>query len=248
MPAPRLFVKQKLTPHSHLELCGEAARYIGRVLRCRRDDALVLFDGSGPEFRAVIDTISKQTVSVQVGEPIMRDVETPLEVRLLQGISRGDRMDTVMQKATELGVRRISPLFTEFSVVRLNAERAMRRRDHWQRVCESACEQCGRNVPPIVDLPCELDAALDQSTAPATSRLVLLPDAPASFSSINERPERIELLIGPEGGLSSNERQLVSERGFVPLSIGPRVLRTETAAIAALTMVQSLWGDLMQPA
>ncbi len=248
MPAPRLFVNGTLTPHSELTLSGEAARYIGRVLRCRRDDALVLFDGSGPEYTAVIGSVTRQAVSVQVGEAMTRDVESPLDVRLLQGISRGERMDTVMQKATELGARRITPLFTEFSVVRLDAERAAKRRAHWQRVCESACEQCGRNGPPAVDLPCTFEAMLGEPADDRATRLLLEPDAADPLSSLELQPARVELLIGPEGGISEPERQLAVARGFVPVSIGPRVLRTETAAIAALTLVQSLWGDLGKPA
>lgn len=244
MSTPRLFVNETLTAHSNVTLGGDAARYVGRVLRCRPNDALVLFDGSGFEFAAVITAIDRKSLSVEVGAGAARDVESPLRIRLLQGVSRGDRMDTVMQKATELGAQRISPLLTEFSVVRLDPERAAKRRDHWQGICQSACEQCGRTVPPVVDLPQTLDAMLASATDGLALRLILQPGSRAGIAALDTAPSRIELLIGPEGGFSQHEQQQAADAGFLPISAGPRVLRTETAAIAALTLVQARWGDL----
>lgn len=244
MSAPRLFINDKLSANSDRVLRGEAARYVGRVLRCRPGDALALFDGSGSEFAAVITTINKQEVNVRIADAAARNVESPLDVRLLQGISRGERMDIVVQKATELGVRRITPLLTEFSVVRLDSSRAEKRQQHWQRIATSACEQCGRNIPPTVDTAATLQDYLQAAPANDCNRLLLQHGASNAFTDRAGPPGAIELLIGPEGGLSSAEQDTVIARGFVPVSLGPRVLRTETAAIAALALVQSLWGDL----
>lgn len=244
MSAPRLFVNEKISAQSEITLRDEAARYIGRVLRSRPGDTLQLFDGSGAEFLASIVRISRQDVLLHVTDATDRNVESPLDVRLVQGISRGERMDTVVQKAVELGVRRITPLQTEFSVVRLAAERATRRRQHWQRIAESACEQCGRNVPPIIDPALSFQEFLGNTAAADCTRLVLLPGAAQSIDKIDEPRAGVELLIGPEGGLSDSESAQALAQGFVPVAMGPRILRTETAAIAALTLVQALWGDL----
>lgn len=244
MSIPRLFSREKLVEHSSCVLRGEAARYVGRVLRCRPGDALILFDGSGPEFAGVIAEIGKQEVSVDIAAATQRTVESPLAVHLLQGISRGERMDIVVQKATELGVRRITPLQTEFSVVRLNAERAAKRQQHWQRIGESACEQCGRTVPPAIDAAMTLQDFLQRDAPAKSTRLILLPGAGQHFGNLAMPPAGIELMIGPEGGFSPAEQEQAIARGFVPIGLGPRVLRTETAALAALALVQSLWGDL----
>ncbi|MGB5579223.1 MAG: 16S rRNA (uracil(1498)-N(3))-methyltransferase [Woeseia sp.] len=244
MSTPRLFTNEKLAEHGSCVLRGEAARYIGRVLRSRPGDALILFDGSGPEFAAVIAEIGKQEVRVTIAEATQRQSESPLAVHLLQGISKGERMDTVVQKTTELGVRRITPLQTEFSVVKLSAERAAKRQQHWQRIGESACEQCGRSVPPAIDAAMTLQDYLQRDAPSKSSRLILLPGAERHFANLATPSAGIELMVGPEGGFSAAEQELASARGFVPIGLGPRVLRTETAAIAALALVQSLWGDL----
>jgi len=243
MPSPRLFVELPLAIDAQLSIIGDQARYIGRVLRARPGDEVSLFNGNGGEYRARIEAISKTQVQVTVLQFAAADRESPLPVRLIQGVSRGDRMDTVVQKATELGVRRISPLLSEFSVVRLDAERADKRTRHWEAVSRSACEQCGRNRPPQIDPPCRIDALLAESD-PTVTRLVLLPDAKQSLHALTQQPAAVELLIGPEGGLSAIEQERALAAGYLAVSMGPRTMRTETAAIAAITLVQSRWGDL----
>jgi len=162
----------------------------------------------------------------------------------VQGISRGERMDFVVQKATELGVKRISPVLTHHGVVKLDAQRATRRRDHWQSIAESACEQAGRSRPPLIDQPMPLNAWFGARTKETDTDLILRPGATAVLASLAAPVTKVCLLIGPEGGFSDTEYEDAQIAGFNAVSVGPRILRTETAAIAAIAVVQSLWGDL----
>ncbi len=245
MSAPRLYVDLALAAGTRVTLPAESARHAVRVLRCRRGDPLVLFDGRGGEYPGTVDSVSRQDCVVVLGEHCDRDVESPLDLQLVQGLSRGDRMDTVVQKATELGVRRITPLAGEHSVVRLAGERAEKRLRHWQRVSLSACEQCGRNRPPRVDAPLSLGALLELPVPEGTRRLLLDPSAELPLAAAaGTAAGALQLLVGPEGGFSDEERERVLAAGFVSASLGPRVLRTETAAIAAVTLVQARLGDL----
>ncbi len=239
----RLYVPGSLESGASLPLDSERSHYVSRVLRLRAGDELVLFDGKGNEYAARIASASRNGVTVSVGERRERDVESTLAIRLIQGISRGDRMDVVVQKATELGVRRITPVITEFSVVRLDAAKAGKRLEHWTKIAQGACEQCGRNRLPEIDAPQTLSAILGSSTTRG-ARLVLHPGASESLASLLAVDEPVELLIGPEGGLSDAELELAAAAGFRAYSLGPRILRTETAAIAALTVLQARHGDL----
>lgn len=243
-PAPRLFVDRALAAHSDLTLGREASRYAGRVLRCRPGDSLTLFDGSGAEYAATVTRVAKDGVAVTLGSALERSVESPLAVTLIQGMSRGDRMDTVIQKATELGVRNIVPVESEFSVVRLDAARAASRLEHWQKVAASACEQCGRNRTPRISLPRHLPELLSDPPDAGALRLLLAPDAADGMATAADAVTALELLVGPEGGFSDAERELAVAQGFRPVRLGPRILRTETAAIAALALAQARWGDL----
>lgn len=245
MPTRRLWVEQHIDEGRALTLHGPEAHYVGRVLRCRRGDALLLFNGETREYSARVERVDKAGVTLHVGACVETDVESPLGIRLIQCLSRGDRMDTVVQKASELGVRRLSPVAAEFSVVHLDDERADKRLRHWRRISRSACEQCGRTVPPVLDPPCRLTDMLSASADSGITRLVLQPGGVRSFNTI-DRPAALELLIGPEGGLSGTEQDLAEASGFVAVSLGPRTLRTETAAIAAVTLAQGLWGDLIR--
>ena len=239
----RLYVTAALEPGATLPLDPDRSHYVARVLRLRPGDALVLFDGRGGEHAASIAGVSRNAVTVTVGERNGREAEAPLAIRLIQGISRGDRMDFVVQKATELGVRRITPVITEFSVVRLDGAKAQKRAEHWTKIAQGACEQCGRNRLPAIDAPQALAAMLD-SPACGGARIVLHPGAGESLASGRFAGERIELLIGPEGGLSGGELEQAAAAGFVACSLGPRILRTETAALAALAVLQAAHGDL----
>ncbi|MCC5867966.1 MAG: 16S rRNA (uracil(1498)-N(3))-methyltransferase [Gammaproteobacteria bacterium] len=245
MRSHRLHIDQVISLGCTLEITGQRARYITRVLRLGPGTELTLFDGSGGEFRACIETIGRDRAQLIVLEHRPVERESPLAVRLLQGVSRGERMDYAIQKATELGVTEIVPVLTEFGVVRLGPDKSLQRRRHWQGVIISACEQCGRNRPPDVALPQSLDAALADLPADG-SRWLLLPEDGAPLGS-DPGPgpgESITVLIGPEGGLSPAEINQARAAGFQPRHLGPRVLRTETAATVALALIQGHWGDL----
>ena len=244
MALTRLFVSENILSGAELALDGEKARYIGRVLRLRPGDHLAVFNGKDGEFAANVLSISKNTAVVQVDAHIDTATESPLKVHLVQGISRGERMDFVIQKATELGVKRISPVLTEHGVVKLDARRTTKRRNHWQKVAESACEQSGRIRPPLIDEPVSLNSWFGAKTGDADIDLILRPRAAMSLISIAAPNTKVCLLIGPEGGFSDSEYEDATIAKFKAVSLGPRVLRTETAAIAALTVAQSLWGDL----
>ena len=187
-------------------------------------------------------------VPVKIGQLVEHPVETAtesaLKLHLVQGISRGERMDFVIQKATELGVKRITPVFTEYGVVRLDEKRAARRRDHWEGVAVSACEQSGRIRPPLIDAPVALNTWFGMGAKEADTDLILQPGAATALTSIDKPTTKICLLIGPEGGFSHQEYDDAGLAGFTGVSLGPRVLRTETAALAAIAVAQSLWGDL----
>ena len=243
MSPTRLYSPIPLQPHSQLTLDSGQARYLTRALRLRLGDTLTLFDGSGGEYDAKIVRVGKNDVDVETGAFLDRSAESNLAIRLVQGISKGDRMDTVVQKATELGVQRITPILSEYSVVRLDDGKASKRRDHWQKIAQSACEQCGRNVVPIIDEVISMNTWYDKSQSGFSTRVVLAPDAPATLSSVARPGTELTLLIGPEGGFSSTEQERAISTGFEPVSLGPRILRTETAAIAAIATAQALWGD-----
>jgi 16S rRNA (uracil1498-N3)-methyltransferase len=246
MALTRLFVHADILPGQELQLDGEQARYIGRALRLRTGDQLTVFNGNNGEFTANVLSIAKNSAVVQVDAHIETATESSLKVQLVQGISRGERMDLVVQKATELGVKRISPVLTEHSVVKLDARRTAKRRDHWQKIAESACEQSGRIRPPLIDEPMSLNSWFGANTKEADIDLILQPHAETPLTSISAPKTKVCLLIGPEGGFSDSEYEDAAIADFKAVSLGPRILRTETAAISALTVVQSLWGDLRE--
>jgi 16S rRNA (uracil1498-N3)-methyltransferase len=240
----RLFVSGTLINGAELELDGDRARYVGKVLRARVGDPIIIFNGEGPEWPANITRISKSSVSLELGESIETASESPLKIHLVQGISRGDRMDFVVQKATELGVKRITPILTEYGVVKLNTGRAEKRRDHWQKIAISACEQSGRTRLPLIDTPVPMKNWFGAKPNEIDVELILVPGASTSLASIAAPETKVCVLIGPEGGFSDTEYVDAEVSGFKAVSLGPRVLRTESAAIATLSVLQSLWGDL----
>jgi len=243
MARTRLHIAGSYGANSVLELASDKARYLGRVLRLRVGDNLSVFDGEGSEFTATITAVSKANATLRVDEKTNVATESPLRVHLVQGISRGERMDFVVQKATELGVKRITPVLTEFGVVKLNAERAEKRREHWQKVAASACEQSGRARLPLIDTPIPLKNWFGHKPKQVDSEIVLRPDATMPLAGIDSPATKVCVLIGPEGGFSDTEFEDAEIAGFRPVSLGPRVLRTETAAIAAIAVLQSQWGD-----
>lgn len=243
MQRPRFYSPLPLRAGSRHALPETVATHVTRVLRLTAGDPITLFDGSGSDFEATIETARRTEVTVTVGAGVAVDRESPLQVLLLQGVSRGARMDTVMQKATELGVHGIQPVFSARSVVRLDPERGENRLQHWQRVVISACEQCGRSRIPEVHPPLDLAdavAALPREMA----RLQLDPAGEASLDQLLGDATRVALAVGPEGGFTPEERALLGRAGFGALRLGPRILRTETAPLAALGILQFARGDL----
>lgn len=242
----RFFYPDKLGSGADVHLPPEAAHHAARVLRLAVGEPVVLFNGRGGEFEAHITRLDRGEVWVKTGVYHDRGRESPLDIVLGQGLSSGDRMDLTLQKAVELGVGAIQPLATERSIVKLSGERARRRAEHWQNLVIAACEQCGRNQVPTVAELLRFDewlAAMGPRPAADELRLLMSPDAQQSLKSLPSPPRRIVMLAGPEGGLSPQEAALAQTFGFMPVRLGPRVLRTETAALAALAAMQALWGD-----
>jgi 16S rRNA (uracil1498-N3)-methyltransferase len=242
MRLTRVHVPVALAPEARHVIEGAAAAHIVRVLRLRIGDSLTVFDGGGGEYPARIADFGKGTVVIQAGAHQPSERESPLGVTLVQGISRGERMDWVMQKATELGVCRIVPLITERTVVRLDERQIENRLRHWRAIVVGACEQCGRNRVPEVTGPTALEPYL--ATPSSGRRLMLSPSGTLRVRELDRSVAALALLVGPEGGLSEAEQQRAQAAGFAALRLGPRVLRTETAAIAALTALQVQLGDL----
>lgn len=241
----RIYFPGEVSAHGECVLAPDQAHHVVRVLRLETGDAVVLFDGRGVERDAVIARVAKSSVTLHVGGPRAVDRESPLAVVLAQGMSSGERMDYTVQKAVELGAACIQPLVTSRSVVRLDAARALKRVAHWQAVVIAACEQSGRNsVPQVLPVMGLTDWLAHVGAREATTlRLVLSPAAPITLRDLARPAARVTLLAGPEGGLSPQEQQDAQTMGFTPLRLGPRVLRTETAALAALSAMQTLWGD-----
>jgi len=242
----RLFVSSELINDTEIELDGDRARYLSRVLRACVGDKLNVFNGEGAEWTAAILHISKDTITLRVENSHETGTESPLKIHLVQGILRGEHMDLVVQKATELGVKRITPVITEYGVVKLDESRANKRRDHWQKIATSAVEQTGRVRLPLVDSPISLKNWFGDKPKEVDAELILKPGAPTALVSIPAPETKVCVLIGPEGGFSDSEYEDAEIAGFKAVSLGPRILRTETAAIATLAVLQSLWGDLGQ--
>lgn len=244
MRIPRIYATQALIAGQSLELEPAPSRHLLTVLRLKPGAALLLFDGSGSEFEAQLQSQKGRSARVQVGAARKARSESPLRVALAQGISRGERMDFTLQKAVELGVAEIMPLLTERSVVRLDAGQAARKQAHWQQVVSGACEQSGRVRVPAVHAPLGLREFMAKFPLSGLG-LLLDPDADSSIKNL-PAPEcnQVVLLVGPEGGLSEAETAAARQAGFTAMSLGPRVLRTETAALVALSLLQARWGDL----
>ncbi len=241
MRRPRLYTEQPLSPDDLIQLEPGPAAHLTRVLRRRVGDALVLFNGDGYDYPARLEAVERRAVRVRVLAREAVAAESPLEVHLLQGVSRGERMDWAIQKAVELGVQRITPVRCERTVVRLDARRWERRWQHWRGVMVAACEQCGRARLPVLTPVQDLAEAL--ATPSSALGLMLDPRGARAWEELDPKAG-VRLLIGPEGGLSEAERARARQAGFVAVALGPRTLRTETAAVAALAVLQARWGDL----
>ena len=240
MRNPRIYVPVTLEAYQPVDLPESAANHVGRVLRMKPSDPLVLFNGEGGCWQARVNEVTKKRVQVVPLEHIPGDKESPLHISLGQTLSRGERMDYAIQKAVECGVTEITPLFTERCEVKLKNDRQDKRLRHWEQVVISACEQCGRNIPPMIHAPMHLSKWLESRTAQMN---FVLHHRTGKALSGYEKPESVSLLIGPEGGLTAEEIAQAEQEQFHPLALGPRVLRTETAPISAISLMQFLWGD-----
>lgn len=238
---PRFFLPTIPATDTDFVLPDAPAHHAARVLRLAVGDSMILFDGSGLEFSARVSFMGRHEVRVWVGSGQRVSRESPLSVTLIQGISSGDRMDYTVQKAVELGVTRIVPVFCARSVVRLTGERAQKRQQHWQQLVVAACEQCGRNRVPEVLPACAVAEAMREDGG--EMRLLLDPRAEQGLRDLARPLSGVCLLAGPEGGFDEAEYRLAQQAGFVGVRLGARVLRTETAALAAMAAMQLAWGD-----
>ncbi|MEP6883458.1 MAG: 16S rRNA (uracil(1498)-N(3))-methyltransferase [Gammaproteobacteria bacterium] len=257
MRLTRVYVETALTPGSVVELPPDTASHLAKVLRARVGDEVILFNGDGREFSGAVETVRGSRVAASVGDSRPVDRESPLAITLIQCVPRGDRMDFIVQKTTELGIARIVPVLSQRSVVRLDKAQAESKAAHWRAVAVSACEQCGRTRLPIIEIAQPLLNYLGRSAQQAALRLVLEPEsAPQaraavldleslqSAGAVQTEIAAAEIAIGPEGGFAADELEAFRVAGFSQVGFGPRVLRTETAAIAAVGWLQARFGDM----
>jgi 16S rRNA (uracil1498-N3)-methyltransferase len=245
MRIPRIYQAIPLREEETISLDSQAATHVARVLRLKSDDQIIVFNGEGGEYPGVIEAVDKRSVTVRLGAQQQTVTESPLHITMVQGVSRGERMDYTLQKSVELGVSEIYPVTTQHIALHMDTVRAQKKQSHWQGVVNSACEQSGRDAVPTVHALQSLRACMEGLAAnKATLRIVLDHRAASTFSSIDVGSAgRIVFVAGPEGGLSEEERQWLIAKGFTAIAMGPRILRTETAAIAAIAIMQARWGD-----
>lgn len=242
----RIYHPEVLEINSTIPLSNRASHYVSHVLRLRTGASLQVFDGKGHEFQSTITAITKKQVIIAINNPIHNKTESPLAIHLGQAIAKGDKMDFIIQKSVELGVADITPLLTERCDVKLNAERKAKKLLHWRNIAISACEQCGRSVLPTIHEPKTLTDWLTQQTI--HTGFTLAPTAQLTIQTWQKSNKKtiddVHLVIGPEGGLSDTEINLAHRYNFNDISLGPRILRTETAGLVVISMLQSTWGDL----
>lgn len=238
----RIYQPGDYQPGQTIPLCEAAAQHVGLVLRLKPGDKIALFRGDNYEFQATLSSVQKKHIQVTIESMNFVDRESPRKIHLAQSIAKGDKMEWVIQKSVELGVASITPLLTERSVVRLDTSRLEKKNQQWQAIAVSACEQSGRNIVPIVYPACTFESYLQHS--PAAHQWLLSPEASQSWPTITTSNAELALLIGPEGGFSPTELEFAQEHRVQGIRLGPRILRTETAAITALGIMQSLYGDL----
>lgn len=238
----RFHLGETMTAGSSLDAPDALAHYVGRVLRLSQGTPIRLFDGQGHEYQARIESVSKNRLRLEVGERLIDEPPPRLPLSLIQAVSRGERMDYTVQKATELGVERIVLIETERCQIRYRGQRLEKKMGHWRQVMISACEQSGRCRVPELLAPISLSEYLSGSSS--ALRLLCCPEATDSLTSLNVTPSAVEFLIGPEGGLAAEEIDRACASGMTRVLMGPRILRTETAGPAALVACQLLWGDM----
>ena len=239
---PRFYCPPPI-PSGSFDLPPDAAHHATRVLRLRVGDTVEIFDGIGNEYRGLVADLSGKRTTIGNITAIGINRESPLHTLLAQALVSSEKMDWIIQKSTELGVTEIQPLATERSVARLSAERTAKRLEHWQQVAISACEQCGRNTQPLIHAPLDIMAWLQQPSQDDDTKFILLPQGATSLHGQAKPHGAVSILIGAEGGFTEAESDAALHCGFIPIKMGARVLRTETAAIAGLAVLQMLWGD-----
>jgi len=242
MRISRLFIEQDLAEGLSIRLEPEAAHYLRNVLRLKKGYQLTVFNGRGGEYAASVLEVQRKAVVVDIGAWRDINLESPLKTELGLSVSRGERMDVAIQKATELGVTTITPLITQYCVVKLTEERRLQRHQHWQNIVYRACEQCGRNIPPILNITTDLTQWLNADLA--SNRIIFEPEKAATLKNYEKVDGSVSVLVGPEGGFSEQEVLDAEGKGFSALGFGPRVVRNETAAIASIAAMQVLWGDM----
>ncbi len=242
MRVPRIYHPEQLHDNSDITLSDDASNHVGRVLRMAKGDAIQLFDGSNRIFAAEITQVDKKQVHVKLGKGEIDNIESPLDLHLGQVISRGDKMEFTIQKSIELGVNTITPLFSERCGVKLDGERLEKKLQQWQKIAIAACEQCGRNTVPEIRPVMALESWCQEEDD--SLKLNLHPRAQHSINTLPLPVQRVRLLIGPEGGLSADEIDMTARYSFTDILLGPRILRTETAALTVITALQVRFGDL----
>ncbi len=240
MRVSRLYTPALLATGKIIELDDDNSHYVRTVLRLKKDAAIILFNGQGGEYLCTVAEVGRKAVLIAIEQWIDRSVESPLQISLGLGISRGDRMDLVVQKAVELGVNQITPLMTERCVVQFKGEKKPQRLLHWQKIVQHAAEQSGRTTLPAMP---EVDALQSWVSKQQGLKVFLDPYALMSLTELQPDSRCVTLLTGPEGGFSDQERDIAKASGFIPVRLGARILRTETASLAAIAAVQLLWGD-----
>lgn len=243
MRVPRIYLPGPLKEGDQRALPEQSARHVTRVLRLGKGAPLIVFDGEGHSFNALVLDSDREQTSIALHEPLEEHTESPLHIHLGVALAKGERMDYAVQKAVELGVNEITPLLTERAVVRLDEKRENKRRQHWFGVIQNACEQCGRSRVPLLHRVINLHEWVQQPLP--EPRLLFEPDTHHALKQIDVQNETICCAIGPEGGWTTSELELMAKHGFQSVRLGPRVFRTETAVVAALTALQVHWGDLV---
>lgn len=242
MRIPRFYTPQIITVDDTLDLPTELIHYMHNVLHLKVGTPIVLFNGNGIDYPSELLEISKRNAKVLINAQINISNESSLQLHLAQGVSKGDRMDIALQKAVELGVTAITPLITENCNVKLDAQRWEKKAVSWQKLIIAACEQCQRNVVPTLNKPLTLHQWIGKSID--LEKIILAPGAKKYLSSLDKPQKGFSLIVGPEGGLSEKEVYTATENGYTQVNIGSRILRTETAAIASIAILQSKFGDL----
>ncbi|HIF17784.1 MAG: 16S rRNA (uracil(1498)-N(3))-methyltransferase [Cycloclasticus sp.] len=242
MRISRLFVDQQLAEGKPITLEPDAAHYLRNVLRLKKGFQLTVFNGQGGEYSATASEIHRKAVVLDINTWRDINLESPLAIELGLSVSRGERMDVAIQKATELGVATITPVITQHCVVKLTDERRLQRHQHWQNIVYRACEQCGRNAPPLLNVTQDFSDWLGSDLS--SNRIIFEPGKTETLKSYQQPETAVTVFIGPEGGFSEEEVVVAEKAGFTALGFGPRVVRNETAAIASIAAMQVLWGDM----